>query len=123
MAAGSAANSANIRGKVRDLAYVGGYYECAIEAAGAEFVLAVPCSFTAKKGETLTLHLKTRRYGRWKINLGARASQSRIRLRLCGAILLLSTVSIVTLVPLGFLIVNSFNEAPLAGGFTLSLEG
>ena len=58
LADGSAANSANITGKVRDLAYVGGHYECAIEAAGTEFVLAVPCSFTAKKGETLTLHLK-----------------------------------------------------------------
>ena len=58
-----------------------------------------------------------------KLTLGARASQSRVRLRLCGAIVLLSTVSIVTLIPLGFLIVNSFNEAPLASGFKLGLEG
>jgi iron(III) transport system ATP-binding protein len=58
LADGSAVNSANIKGKVRDLAYVGGHYECAIEAAGTEFVLAVPSSFTAKKGETLTLRLK-----------------------------------------------------------------
>jgi len=58
-----------------------------------------------------------------KLTIGARASQSRVRLRLCGAIVLLSTVSIVTLIPLGFLIVNSFNEAPLASGFKLGLEG
>jgi iron(III) transport system ATP-binding protein len=48
----------DIRGNVRDVAYVGGYYECAIEAAGAEFVLAVMSSDSAKKGETVTLHLK-----------------------------------------------------------------
>lgn len=58
-----------------------------------------------------------------KLTIRVRASQSRVRLRLCGAILLLSTVSIVTLIPLGFLIVNSFNEAPLASGFKLGLEG
>lgn len=58
-----------------------------------------------------------------KLTLGARARQSRARLRLGGAIVLLSIVAMVTLVPLGFLIVNSFNEAPLAGGFTLGLEG
>jgi iron(III) transport system permease protein len=58
-----------------------------------------------------------------KLTIGARANQSRARLRLCGAILLLSTVSIVTLIPLGFLVVNSFNEAPLASGFKLGLEG
>ena len=58
MANGNAAKSGDLKGCVRDVAYVGGYYECAIEAAGAEFVLAVPSAFTAKKGETLTLHLK-----------------------------------------------------------------
>ena len=58
-----------------------------------------------------------------KLTIGVWASRSRVRLRLCSAIVLLSSVSIVTLVPLGFLIVNSFNEAPLAGGFTLGLEG
>jgi iron(III) transport system permease protein len=58
-----------------------------------------------------------------KLTIGVWASRSRVRLRLCGAIVLLSSVSIVTLVPLGFLIVNSFNEAPLASGFKLGLEG
>jgi ABC-type Fe3+/spermidine/putrescine transport system ATPase subunit len=57
MANGSA-RSGEIKACVRDLAYVGGYYECVFEAAGTEFVLAVPSSFRAKKGETLTLHLK-----------------------------------------------------------------
>jgi iron(III) transport system ATP-binding protein len=55
---GSVAKSGSIRAYVRDVSYVGGYYECAFEAAGAEFVLTVPSSLAAKKGETLMLHLK-----------------------------------------------------------------
>jgi iron(III) transport system ATP-binding protein len=55
---GSVAKSGSIRAYVRDVSYVGGYYECAFEAAGAEFVLTVPSSLAAKKGETLMLYLK-----------------------------------------------------------------
>src|SRR5262245_46498581 len=38
-------------------------------------------------------------------------------------IALVLAVSSMTLVPLGFLILNSFNDAPLAGGFKWGLEG
>ena len=58
VANGSVAKSGSIRAYVRDVSYVGGYYECAFEAAGAEFVLTVPSSLAAKKGETLMLQVK-----------------------------------------------------------------
>jgi iron(III) transport system permease protein len=55
--------------------------------------------------------------------LGAPAGLSSPWLRRLGGIALLSAISIVTLVPLGFLVMNSFNEAPLASGFRWGLEG
>ena len=51
------------------------------------------------------------------------ASPSTHRWSLCGGIALVLAVSSITLVPLGFLVLNSFNEAPLASGFKWGLEG
>lgn len=45
-------------GTVQDVAYVGGRYECAIKAAGAEFVLDMPASLKLARGQTVTLNLK-----------------------------------------------------------------
>src|SRR2546428_3414697 len=45
-------------GKVQDVVYVGGHYECAIEAAGSEFVLDMPASVRLARGQAVTLHLK-----------------------------------------------------------------
>jgi ABC-type Fe3+/spermidine/putrescine transport system ATPase subunit len=45
-------------GTVQDVAYVGGRYECAIQAVGSEFVLDMPASVRLAKGQTVTLRLK-----------------------------------------------------------------
>ncbi|HEV8344214.1 MAG TPA: ABC transporter ATP-binding protein [Candidatus Binatia bacterium] len=47
-----------ISGTVQDVAYVGGRYECAIQAAGSEFVLDMPASLRLAKGQAVTLRLK-----------------------------------------------------------------
>ncbi len=47
-----------LEGTVQDVAYVGGRYECAIKAAGAEFVLDMPASLKLAKGQVVTLNLK-----------------------------------------------------------------
>ena len=45
-------------GTVQDVAYVGGHYECAIQAAGSEFVLDMPASVRLAKDQAITLRLK-----------------------------------------------------------------
>jgi iron(III) transport system ATP-binding protein len=47
-----------ITGTVADVSYVGSHYECAVVAAGEEFVLEVPATHRLKKGESIRLRLK-----------------------------------------------------------------
>jgi ABC-type Fe3+/spermidine/putrescine transport system ATPase subunit len=55
---GAKCGAQRLPGTVQDVAYVGGRYECAILAAGSEFVLDMPVSLRLAKGQTVSLCLK-----------------------------------------------------------------
>lgn len=57
-AGGGEPGAQGLPGTVQDVAYVGGRYECAIQAVGSEFILDMPTSVKLAKGQTVTLRLK-----------------------------------------------------------------